>query len=398
MPIATAADLVQTLRSNQLLDNSQLAELDRLLPQVSDSRLLAREILRVNWLTAYQLNLILQDKASTLVMGPYVIMERLGQGGMGQVFKARHKDRNYLAALKVILKEKLDKPEAIRRFQREIRLMSSLNHPNVVRAYDAYDEGGVQFYAMEYVEGTDLAKLVEKRGRLPVLEACNYIRQAALGLQHAHEKGMIHRDVKPQNLMLTNDGVIKLMDLGLGRISVPEDGGPVSMLTHQGQVMGTPDYIAPEQALDCHSADIRADIYSLGCTFYYLLAGHPPFPGGSMAQKLAWQLHAEPPAIETLRDDLPPTIPPIICKMMAKKLNNRYQTPGEVVRALNPLLGLPENEGLNLAATIPPGSGATVVTTKGKTNSQVLLRRMQWVVAGLAILLVAVLVWWLLNR
>ena len=203
---------------------------------------------------------------------------------------------NRVVALKVIRRESLADAEAVGRFYREIQVVSQLDHPNVVHAYDAGPVGATHFLAMEYVEGTDLGRLVKQSGPLPVAQACDYIRQAALGLQHAHERGLVHRDIKPHNLIMSlSDGLIKVADLGLARLSrtanedltaVLTSANTTGSLTPQNAVMmGTADYLAPEQALDFHKADIRADIYGLGCTFYYLLTGRPPFAGTTLAEK-----------------------------------------------------------------------------------------------------------------
>ena len=204
---------------------------------------------------------------------------------MGQVFKARNWKLGRIVALKLIRKERLDSPDAIRRFQREVRAAAALSHPNIVLAYDADQIGGTHLLVMECIEGaSDLAKLVKKNGPLPVAQACEYIRQAALGLQHAFERGLVHRDIKPANLLLTADGkTVKILDMGLARLDQKAgDGEASSTMTQEGAVMGTPDYIAPEQAMESHTVDIRADLYSLGCTFYYLLTAKVPFPGGTL--------------------------------------------------------------------------------------------------------------------
>src|SRR5262249_39480336 len=230
----------------------------------------------------------------------YRILEVLGAGGMGMVYKALHRLMERPVALKVIRRELIGDPAAVERFRREACGAASLAHANIVPAHDAEKAGDVHFLVMEYVEGTSLARLVAARGPLPVIQASDYARQACLGLQHAFERGMVHRDIKPQNLMLTPQGRIKILDFGLARFArevapggearpPPRPSGPSpdpTALTQTGTVMGTPDYIAPEQVRDPHAADIRADIYSLGCTLYFLLSGRVPFPGPSALDKL----------------------------------------------------------------------------------------------------------------
>jgi serine/threonine protein kinase len=253
---------------------------------------------------------------------------------MGVVFKAED-SLGRLVALKVIRDERLAHPEALRRFHREVRAAAQMAHPNVVYAHDAGQVGGTPFFVMEYVEGTDLAQLVAQLGPLPVAEACEYTRQAALGLRHAHQRGLVHRDIKPSNLLLTSKGVVKVLDLGLARLFESDPTQPTSTeLTAEGAVIGTPDFIAPEQALDARSADIRSDLYSLGSTLYFLLTGRPPFPGGSLAQKLLkHQLH-DPTPVERLRPEVPPGVAAVVRRLMAKRPRDRYQTPGEAAQAL----------------------------------------------------------------
>ncbi|MFO0968343.1 MAG: family 16 glycoside hydrolase [Gemmataceae bacterium] len=285
----------------------------------------------------------------------YRILGLIGVGGMGAVFKAEHLLMKRAVALKVINRALLDNPAAIERFRREVETAGKLTHPNIVHAYDAEQAGDAHFLVMEHVDGVSLAKLVNDGGPLPVDRACDYIRQTALGLQHAHERGMVHRDIKPQNLMLSNEGTVKILDFGLARFALESapplaqqatveaageatvsGAAPAAALTQIGAVMGTPDYIAPEQARDAHSADIRADIYSLGCTCYDLLTGRPPFPEGTVVQKVIAHIERQPKAITTLRRELPPALAPVIEKMLAKDPAARYQTPAEVAEALLP--------------------------------------------------------------
>jgi serine/threonine protein kinase len=247
-----------------------------------------------------------------------------------------------LVALKVINRNFMDNPAAIERFRREVKTAARLSHPNIVAAFDAEQVQDCHFLVMEFVEGQSLDRYVQQRGRLAAAEACDYIRQAALGLQHAWERGMVHRDIKPQNLMRTPDGHVKVLDFGLARFLTEGKSG--SGLTQFGVVMGTPDYIAPEQAHDSRAADTRSDIYSLGCTLYYLLAGRVPFPEGSMLQKLMSQVERTPTPLSQLRSDVSSAENRIVERMMEKDPARRYQTPGEVAREL---------ENLTLAADVP---------------------------------------------
>jgi serine/threonine protein kinase len=275
MPAASVTALLSVLRQLRLLEPEQLAAVESSQDRFTDGKALARELIGRSWLTAYQANQLLKGRGEELVLGAYVLLDRLGEGGMGQVFKARHVRMRRIVAVKVIHQSKLGRPEAIRRFEREVQAAAALSHPNIVMAYDADEINGLHLLAMEHVQGTDLARLVETKGVLPVAQACDYIRQAALGLAHAHERGLVHRDIKPQNLLLTTEGgVVKVLDMGLARLNHPADPANMhSAMTQEGAVMGTPDYMAPEQALSSHDVDIRADIYSLGCTLYFLLTG-----------------------------------------------------------------------------------------------------------------------------
>jgi serine/threonine protein kinase len=356
-PPASLPSFTDALHQYGLLSPAQLQEVVCPTGLSSEPRALAKELLQRGWLTAFQVNQLLQGRGADLQMGPYVLLQRLGEGGAGQVFKARHQKMNRLVALKIIRKELLADAEVVGRFCREIKVLSQLDHPNVVHAYDAGPVGASYFLAMEYVEGTDLARLVKQCGPLPVMQACAYVRQAALGLQHAHQRGLVHRDIKPHNLIMSlREGRIKVADLGLARLpraaneeataalagSKTSDG-----LTPPGAVaMGTLDYLAPEQALNFHAADIRADIYSLGCTLWYLLIGQPPFPNGTLAEKLLSHQSKEVPAIDKLRPDVPAGLASVLRRMLAKRPEDRYRTPAEVAEAVTPYISTPDARDL----------------------------------------------------
>lgn len=360
MPLTAASELVTALREYQVLDAAQLEEVSRDAPQRwPDARALARELLQRGWLTGYQANQLLQGRGAELVLGPYVLLDRLGQGGMGQVFKARHRLMNRTVALKIIRQELLAKPDAVQRFQREIRMAAQLDHPHLVRAHDAAQIGAIHILVMEYADGTDLQKLVRQSGPLPISQACEYIRQAALGLQYAMERGMVHRDIKPSNLQITAQGrVVKILDMGLARTQAGEgDADSGDALTQQRMILGTPDYIAPEQISDARQVDSRADIYSLGCTLYFALTGQPPFPDGAWDEKLACHRRAEPRPLEQLRPDVPGALGLVVRRMMAKRPDDRYAAPLEVAAALAPFC-VPNSAG-GLPGT-PEQAGAVV--------------------------------------
>ncbi|QEH35420.1 Serine/threonine-protein kinase PrkC [Aquisphaera giovannonii] len=267
----------------------------------------------------------------------YKVLRELGRGGMGVVYLAENTLMGRKEVLKVVSSHLLDRPGVLDRFRREIRNAALLHHPNVVTAYSATRMGESLVFAMQYVEGYDLAKLVEKNGPLSVPHAANFIHQAALGLQHAHERGMVHRDIKPSNLMLAREGsrpVVKILDFGLAKVS--SEGGIAASLTHSGQMLGTPHYIAPEQTVDAQKADIRADIYSLGCTLYCLLAGHPPFDAASLYELLQAHHSMDARPLNFLRPEVPVELAALVAKMLAKDPARRFQAPEEVARALAP--------------------------------------------------------------
>jgi serine/threonine protein kinase len=362
--MAAAPAFVEALMQCPVLDPAQRKELPALIAQFADPVELSQELIRRGWLTPFQASQLSAGKSQDLILDQYVLLELLGQGGMGAVYKARQSRMKRLVALKLIRREALSSPTAVERFKREAEVAAKMSHPNIVTVYDSNETNGTHFLVMEYVEGTDLARLVKRQGPLPVAQACDYIRQAALGLQHAHEQGLIHRDIKPHNLMLNKLGIVKVMDLGLARtVEAAQD----KELTMAGTVLGSPDYIAPEQARNASGVDIRADIYSLGCTFYHLLAGKVPFPSPSVTQKLVLHQLNEPQPLEERRSDIPAGVSDVLRKMMAKKPEQRYQVPAEVAAALGPfvrgssgstssesrpLAPLPEAETVSAAATV----------------------------------------------
>jgi WD40 repeat protein/tRNA A-37 threonylcarbamoyl transferase component Bud32 len=272
----------------------------------------------------------------------YEILAELGRGGMGVVYQARQRGRDRVVALKVIRKERLVHPEAARRFRREAQAAARLSHPNIVQVYESDQDGDTHFLAMEYVPGVTLQRLVEQSGPLAVELACDVVRQTARGLQHAAEQALVHRDIKPANLMLVTRAprpLVKILDMGVARLyqlrDLPEDS--LTTLTRDGSVIGTPDYIAPEQLEDPHAADTRADLYSLGCTFYFLLSGSVPFPGGTLVQKLDRQRWETPPSVDQLRHEVPAAVAAVVRRLMAKHPDDRYRSPGELAAALEQL-------------------------------------------------------------
>lgn len=291
-------------------------------------------------------------------VGDYEILGELGRGGMGVVYKARHLRMNRIVALKVIDKERLARADAVTRFYQEIEAAAKLLHPNVVLAYDAGQVGETHFFAMEYVEGQDLDRVVRESGPLPVSQACDFIRQAAVGLQHAYERGLVHRDIKPSNLLVTwhekkqekassgsfamsrgklsppREAIVKILDLGLALLHEPTEVKPAVELTREGRVVGSVDYMAPEQWMNAHKVDVRADLYSLGCTFYYLLTAKVPFPGDESMEKMLKHHLDQPVPLEQHRPEVPAKVAAVVRRLMSKRREDRYQTPGELAELL----------------------------------------------------------------
>jgi serine/threonine-protein kinase len=292
---------------------------------------------------------------AALVLPGYQILGELGRGGMGVVYKARHERMNRVVALKVINKEHLPHADAIRRFYREIEAAAQLAHPNIVIAFDAGQCGERHYLSMEYVEGVDLKRLIRHSGPLPIDRCCDFIRQAALGLQHAHERGLVHRDIKPSNLIATwgegmahggdswngrprellstDKATVKILDLGLALLCQPDAPASCAM-SGESRVVGTADYMAPEQWMNPHTVDIRADLYSLGCTFYFLLTGQVPFPGDETMEKMLKHNLDEPAPVERLRVGVPQNVLKVVRRLLAKKPDQRYQQPADLLEAL----------------------------------------------------------------
>jgi serine/threonine-protein kinase len=347
MAIVSNLALLDVLRGSGLLSRERLAALPQsVMGRLTDARALARLMLQRGWLTVYQINELLAGRGRELVVGPYHVLDRLGQGGHSTVYKARHARDGFLVALKVIRQDLADNAAASRQFLLEMEAMAKLDHPNVVQFLDADQAGETYYCAMEYVEGTDLGKYVRLVGPLPAAEACAYARQAALGLQHAHEHSLIHRDVKPGNLYLvsgrpappagTHHCSIKILDWGLAGLRPPRRHPAEAVADEPKVLVGTADYLSPEQALNPSTVDIRGDLYSLGCTFYYLLTGQPPFPGGTRMQKILRHQQAEPASVLALRPDLPAGLAVLLQRLMAKRPEDRFQTPAAVALALAP--------------------------------------------------------------
>lgn len=340
----TPEHLFQALRECGQFSADQLKILDSVPTEtLSDTAALADTLWNAKLLTAYQTRKLRLNRLAEILFGQYLVLDKIGEGGMGKVFKAIQCKTGKLVALKVVRAHLMANKTVVGRYRREAAAAAKLNHPNIVSLLDADEAQGRYFLAMEFVYGSDLSRMVKEFGPLPSPEAAEYIRQGALGLQHAHENGLIHRDIKPSNMLVSGEralpdtggvAVVRILDMGLVRSLLEEDDSAKTELTRDGTVVGTPDYMAPEQAKNSSTVDHRADIYSLGCTLYYLLAGKPPFPEGTPIDKLLRHQLDPPPDLRKQRPDVPDEMIRTMNKMMAKRPEDRIASAGEVARIL----------------------------------------------------------------
>jgi serine/threonine protein kinase len=424
-------EFTDLLQRSRLLTEEELGTLAK--QGANSCEQLARRLVRMGWLTKWQALTLLEGRCQFFI-GRYKLLELIGSGGMGAVFKAIRPDIGRVVAVKVLKPKSLKKSTGLPRFLREIESAASLDHPNIVRAYDADEVNGTYLLVMEYIEGRDLKNYITSDQPMTLPWICECIRQAALGLQHAADQGMVHRDIKPANLMVCQTDsqihpIVKILDFGLARFvsETEEDGG----LTRVGQAVGTPDYIAPEQAQNSKSADIRADIYSLGCTFFEMLTGQIPFPVDNLTEKLLQRVYHEAPRVRSLRPEISQEIDEIVAQMLRRNPAERYQTPAELAAALLPhsLMGqarprgtsatnpsVDQNSEWNLAAedyqkflvNLEDDAGASdssrTVTVPGRQSSanisgsrKSFLRRRGLAVAGFTTGLLLLLGWYLLS-
>lgn len=302
-----------------------------------DGSELAKALVRQKKLTKFQAQAIFQGKTKGLIMGDYVVLDRIGEGGMGQVYKARHKVMKRVVALKTLPSEATKLEAAVRRFHREVEVAARLSHPNIVTAFDAGEAHGTHYLVMEIVEGSDLASYVRQHGRLMVQTALDFILQAARGLEYAHNRGVVHRDIKPSNLVLDVEGTVKVLDMGLARLNEAiglDDSTGQQTLTGTGQAMGTIDYMPPEQAENVKTADERSDIYSLGCTLHYFLIGRSVYSGDTTVMRLLAHRDADIPSLRAERPDVPEYLDAVFQKMVAKKPEDRFASMTEVIAEL----------------------------------------------------------------
>jgi eukaryotic-like serine/threonine-protein kinase len=350
---AQVQDLIDLIRRSGVLTPAAISAL----PPLPDDPMQAATILvQQGVLTKFQARMLLAGKSRGFRLGNYIIRDQIGTGGMGSVYLAEHQDIKRRVAVKVLNLAAAENQLSLERFLREAKTAASLDHPNIVKLFDVARDGDTRYLVMEYIEGQTLEEMIRK-GPVPTSKAVDYIIQAALGLQHAYEKGIVHRDIKPANLIVGKDETLRILDMGLAR-PVEQSAGSLTEHLDRGAVVGTADYVAPEQALNEPNVDVRADIYSLGVTFFALVAGRPPFDGSTANKLLSHQLKTAP-SLTSLDKTFPPKLSQIIIKMMEKKPGNRYQTPADLIQALEPWLSdapPPASTKTNLSA---PSRGHT---------------------------------------
>jgi eukaryotic-like serine/threonine-protein kinase len=352
-------EFVRRVIRGRLMTEGELAEYLDTFPterRPADGDALARALARDEKLTDFQATAIFRGEEDRLMLGEFALLSEIGKGGMGRVFKAVHVPSRAVAAIKVLPDDAIRPAAApetgpetsegpagqrsvtLGRFQQEVMVASRLCHPNIVAAYESGEHNGIYYLVMEYVDGQDLATRIQEHGPVPVAVAIGWILQAARGLEYAHGKNVIHRDIKPGNLLLDREGTIKILDMGLARVMEEEIAGPgttlAERLTMRGEMLGTVDYISPEQAVDTRSADRRSDIYSLGCTFYRLVTAEPLYEGETALGKLLAHYEAPIPSLRDAIPDVSPLLDQAFRKMVAKQPENRYQSMTEVIASL----------------------------------------------------------------
>jgi serine/threonine protein kinase len=338
MTKVTTNKLVDLLRRSNLVDEAKLtAFLEKAATAngeaaLEDQHRLAELLIQENLITRWQADKLLAGKHKGFRLGKYKLLGQIGKGGMSSVYLAEHELMKRRVAIKVLPQNRVNDSSYLERFRLEARAVAKLDDPNIVRAYDIDNEGNIHYIVMEYVDGQDLHQIVVAQGALDYDTAADYIAQVANGLQHAHEMGLVHRDIKPANCLVDKHSTVKLLDLGLAKLT--EDDQASLTMANEENVLGTADYLAPEQALNSHEADSRSDIYSLGCTLYFLLTGSPPFPEGSISERLLKHQTARPESIFKVRPDAPPSLVEICESMMAKRPIERPQTAGDVAAIL----------------------------------------------------------------
>ncbi len=376
MPQVTSERFVEFVRKSRLVDESALEKLlekvrarcDGKLP--ADAKKLATVLENKGLITAWHSEKLMAGKYKGFFLGKYKLLGHIGTGGMSSVFLAEHVRMAHKRAIKVLPKKRVADASYLARFQLEAKAIASLNHPNIVGAYDIDNEGDVHYIVMEYVDGLDMQALVKRDGPLDFGVAADLLSQAADGLHHAHGKGVVHRDVKPANLLIDQEGRVRLLDMGLALVAAQDDESLT--VANNENVLGTADYLAPEQALNSHTVDHRADIYGLGCTMYFLLTGRPPFSDGTLAQRIAKHQNEMPDSIKKHRPDCPGELEGIVWKMIQKDAKYRYQSAADVSEALKKFaVSIPKGEPIRagVGPTNRGGQGSSSISFgSGKTS------------------------------
>ena len=366
----TSSEFLQAIRSSAVLTEKQFEKVEANVAEGNyppEPAELASRLVEDRVLTAFQARQILKGKSQGLVFGRYVILDFLGKGGMGKVYKAWHRMMGRVVALKILDPQRVANRQSLARFRREMQLVGRLDHPNVVRAFDADRVGEYHFIAMEYVAGQNLEDLLKERGALPPADVVYFASQAADGLAHAHALGIVHRDIKPSNLLLTDARKVKILDFGLGTLLEKEE--LPAALTAAGSTVGTPDYLSPEQARMV-KLDGRSDLYSLGCTMYHLISGELPFKGESSMDCIVGRITGKATPISQVRPGLPPRLVQAIEKLMATNPDDRYQTADEAAAAMRSLLrpkNLPADRPAPTVAAVAPVPEPVPKTTAAVT-------------------------------
>lgn len=376
MPVPSAKSFLKLLDKSGIVEDESLKDTLAKLSQKAAGETVAlsqltRHLVDSGLITQWHCEKLMLGKYKGFFLGKFKLLGLLGAGGMSTVYLAEHIISGHRRAIKVLPRKKATDPSYLDRFYREGKAAASLNHPNVVRIYDICSEADTHYMVMEHVRGTDLYQRVKDQGPLPIHEAVEAIIQSCSGLQHAHDRELVHRDIKPANLLQMADGTVKILDLGLALFDLGEDDESLTVLYNE-RVMGTADYLSPEQAVNSHEVDHRADIYSMGCTLYYLLTGHPPFPKGTLAQRIAMHQTQRSQAIQESRPECSQPLSDICFAMMAKLPEARYQSCNDLVQELRAwqetgrqhCIGLDKtaSQGTFVLKTVPPAD-ATIISS-----------------------------------
>jgi serine/threonine-protein kinase len=362
-PTPPRLDLVKVLRVSGILSDRQCDEIRARVLSGDlpfDAEELAQRLIRDQVLTGYQASRLLKNKPHGMALGKYVLLDKIGSGSMGRVYLARHQLMNRQVAIKIVAPEISSNKRVVARFQREMKLVGRLDHPNVVRAFDADRLGDALYIVMEYVPGKSLGQLMKQRGRLPATAVARQAAQAALGLGHAHAQGVVHRDVKPSNILVGEDGRVRVLDLGLGVLLESDAEG--SFATADNIAVGTIDYMSPEQAMG-RQVDGRSDLYSLGCTMYHVISGQRPFPADSDVERLGKRLNSTPVPLADKVPGLPPGLSEVMDRLIAIKPQDRFHTAEEAAEALERVGTLaPSRSSANVPASVQGLSAAAAPT------------------------------------